>query len=57
MLFGGLSWGPPLFTFVYAFHDGRPVVLAFDAWSLPGRGMLTTTPQREILSSFTFLDE
>lgn len=53
----GLSWGPPLFTFVYSFHDGRPVVLTFDAWSLPGRGMLTAPPQLQMLSSFTFLDE
>ena len=47
-------FGPERFQVVYAIHDGIPVVLAFDHWTIRA-GKLSQETLRQILESFEFL--
>jgi hypothetical protein len=52
---GGFIWGPPAFYNIYTFHDGRPVVIQLDNWTLTNE-LLGVGARNMILRSFTFLD-
>jgi len=53
---GGVIWaGYEAFRHVYTFHDGRPVVLSFDHWSIK-LNRLGPASVDQIIESFRFLD-
>jgi hypothetical protein len=55
MRMSGIVGGPALFYSVFALHDGRPVVLSFDHYSIR-YGYLSTREIHQIVASFRFLD-
>ncbi|MFL5641595.1 MAG: hypothetical protein ACJ771_04565 [Chloroflexota bacterium] len=51
----GYLLGPPAWYSVYAVHNGRPYVLAFDHWKL-SRGDLDRSFVEQVRTSFHFID-